>query len=353
MSDDSAAQIQQQSTIANIGYVPSETQFEQSTIVATAKPKKEKAKPKAEPIKLKIKTNARLRNNSELLELTEESEPYRVRSTRRTTPQDTATENVVEDNVPVPGTANYELYRTLTQSPANQQIDPSTQSHFTNTATASAGISPEYQLFANPKLNQTNIPVHLSVDVDAQNSNTNSDTERSILPKKRRGKNKAKFDTNTESVPEEPVQKKQRGRRKHDEPAPELTEAVPANEFVNIHTEQMIVEEVTETYPKKRITAAAKKQYKDENIFVPEHSNPLPEQQAEETYPIEEINSELVGNRRGRKAKGKANQSNAKTDQMSQPQVPQRPIRTTRHTANGNMTRVSYFKWHYFSKCLL
>lgn len=339
LSDDLSAQ--QQLTNANIGYAPNEPQFEQTANVTTSKSKKEKAKPKAEPIKLKIKTNARLRNNSELVEQNEESETYRGRSTRRTTPQHIATANAVEDNVPTLGTANYELYRTLTESPShNRHFDPSTQPHFSAT-----NISPEYQNYTSPQLSQINIPAHLSADIDAQNSNTaNSDTERGILPKKRRGRNKTKFEANVETVPEEPIQKKQRGRRRHDEPAVELTEPEPSNEFVNIQTEQPPVEGVTENYPKKRITAAAKKQYKDENNFVPEHSNPLPTEHVEETHqPKEENISEPVGNRRGRKAKGKANQSPANTDQMSQPQVSQRPTRTTRHTANGNMTRVSFF----------
>lgn len=278
----------------------------------------------------------------ELVVQNDEPETYRGRSTRRTTPQHTNTANVVEDNVPVPGTASYELYRTLTESPShNRQFDPSTQPHF-----ATANISPEYQNYTSPQLNQTNlISGHLSADIDAQNSNTaNSDTERGILPKKRRGKNKTKFEANVETVPEEPVQKKQRGRRRHDEPAAELTEPDPSNEFVNIQTVQPPVQEITENYPKKRITAAAKKQYKDENNFVPEHSNPLPAEYAEEAHPSNEENiSEPIGNRRGRKAKAKANQSPTNTDQMSQPQVSQRPTRTTRHTANGNMTRVSFF----------
>lgn len=62
------------------------------------------------------------------------------------------------------------------------------------------------------------------------------------------------------------------------------------------------------------------------------------------TSPKENISSEpAIGNRRGRKAKGKINQNVTSDDQMLQPEVPQRPTRTTRHTANGNMTRVKNF----------
>lgn len=343
LSDDPV--VQQKSTTVNIGHTTTESQFEQNTNIVTAKSKKEKAKPKTEPIKLKIKTNTRLRNNTELVEQTEEPEIYRGRSTRRKTPQQTATTigNSVEENVLVPGTANYELYRTLTESPPNQPLDPS-QSLQLATTSDSSHISPEYQHFATTQLNQANLHVHQSTEIDAQNCNTNSsDTERGILPKKRRGKNKTKFEANIKTVPEEPVQKKQRNRRKHDDQLPELTtEIVSRNEFANNQTEIPTVEEIAKNYPKKRITAAAKKQYKDENVSVAKSPNLLPSQiedirQSEETY------SEPTINRRGRKAKEKQSQSTAKTDQMPQSEVSHRPIRTTRHTANGNMTRVRFY----------
>lgn len=338
MSDDPVAQ--QQSTASNTGYLANEPQFEQSTNVTTTKTKKEKAKPKAEPIKLKIKTNARLKNDPELGEHTEEPETFRGRSTRRTTPQHTIAVNVVEENVPLPGTANYELYRTLTESPTNKSQFDQQQSHYQVSNPSNQPISPEYQHFASPQLSQTNIHIHQSPEADAQNSNTNSDTERGILPKKRRGRNKTKFETNTETVAEEPVQKKQRGRRKHDDQLPEVAETQPSDEVANIATENPTFEGATENYPKKRITAAAKKQYKDEKIFTAEQPSSSPPQ-VQFAPPNEDINNEPVTNRRGRKVKAKVNQTTTNTDQMSQPEVPQRPTRTTRHTANGNMTRVS------------
>lgn len=333
---------QQQSS----SYVPNDVQIEPNTNAAGLKAKKEKAKPKAEPIKLKIKTNARLRNNTDLGQQSEEPETHRGRSTRRTTPQHTHVPNSIEDNVPVPGTPNYELYRTLTESPSNKQQYDQTQSHFAVTSDPSHNpISPEYQQHSynyNSLQLNANIPIQQALEADAINSNTNSDTERGILPKKRRGRNKTKFETNAEAIPDEPIQKKQRGRRKNDE-QPELIEAIPpSNDFANVQPPQPpIVDESIEHFPKKRITAAAKKQYKDENLFLAEQPNPSLTP-VESTSQIEEVNTEPVGgNRRGRKAKPKANQNTANPEEMSQPEVPQRPTRATRHTANGNMTRVS------------
>lgn len=325
---------------SNTGYTTNESQFEPSTPnTVNVKTKKEKAKPKAEPIKLKIKTNARLRNNqTDLTESSEEPEVYRGRGTRRTTPQHTTIASSVEENAPVPGSANYELYRTLTESPKQFENQ---QSHFDHPAADlnhHQSIPVEYQQFHSAQLNQANIPAHLSPEIDAQN--TNSDTERGILPKKRRGRNKAKFEANTETVVEEPVQKRQRGRRKHDEQPPELIEPMPIHELVSPQAESPIVEEIPTQFPKKRITAAAKKQYRDESsTILSEPPIPAP---IEEPLPSEPVPSEPTTNRRGRKAKAKANQNITNTEQMSQPEVSQRPTRTTRHTANGNMTRVSF-----------
>lgn len=319
---------------ANIGYATNESQFDTTANVKTTK--KEKAKPKAEPIKLKIKTNARLRNNTDLTEPSDEPEIYRGRSTRRTTPQHTNVASSIDDNVPVPGTANYELYRTLTESPTHNNQ----QSHFDHTSELNHhSIPADYQQFHSAQLPQANIPAHLSPDTQ----NTHSDTERGILPKKRRGRNKAKFEANTETVVEETVPKRQRGRRKHDEQPTELTELAPPQDFVTPPIESPTVEEVqTQEFPKKRITAAAKKQYRDESsTVVTEQPIIAPVPVEEPPHPSEEVQAEPVTNRRGRKAKAKANQNITNTDQMSQSEVSQRPTRSTRHTANGNMTRVS------------
>lgn len=358
-----AGQQQQQQSAAypNIGYASNESQFEQNT----AKAKKDKAtKPKAEPIKLKIKTTARLRTNADLAEqLNSEG----GRNTRRTP---TAT-----DNVPTPGTANYELYRTLTDSPS-QSYAPHPQyeqSHYTEPSHPALA---DYQTFnQSPPFNSiaSNIP-----DIDAQNSQSPSDTERGILPKKRRGRNKAaaKFEAAAAIVPtpppqlppqpeivtEEPVQKRQRGRRRHDEQQQQLTNDITtpppsSSEFTNTNfvaaTNQVEeVQPLANLQPKKRITAAAKKHYRDDSPIQIEQAIPiasppqplLPSPVEEAPTAQSDVSEAPAANRRGRKAKAKANQNLANTEQMSQSEAVvavQRPTRQTRHTANGNMARVS------------
>lgn len=352
-----AGQQQQQQNTAypSTGYAPNESQFEQST----SKAKKDKAtKPKAEPIKLKIKTTARLRTNADLAEqLNSES----GRSTRRTP---TATPAAIDtDNVPAPGTANYELYRTLTDSPSQSyaphpQYD---QSHY-QPETSHPALADYHTFNQSPPFN-TNIP-----ELDAQNSQSPSDTERGILPKKRRGRNKAaaKFEAATAIVPtppppqpeivtEEPVQKRQRGRRRHDEQQQQLTPP-SSSEFTNTNilapTNQVEeVQPLANLQPKKRITAAAKKHYRDDSPIqfeqaIPAASPPppsIPSPVEEASIAQSETSEAPAANRRGRKAKAKANQSLANAEQMSQPEAVvavQRPTRQTRHTANGNMARV-------------
>lgn len=343
MSDE--PELQQQSS----SYTLNECQIEQNTNAVGVKTKKEKAKPKAEPIKLKIKTNARLRNNTDFAEQSEEPELYKGRSTRRTTPQHTNVSSLIEDNAPEPGTPNYELYRTLTESPSHKQQYDSIKSHFAVTSDPSHNSIPsipsEYQHDNSSQLT-SNIPTQKIDESDIANSNINSDTERGILPKKRRGRNKSKFETNTEIVPDEIVQKKQRGRRKNDE-QPEVIEPIPPNHFPNIQSDNSPFEEALELVPKTRITAAAKKQYKDENLFLAEQPNSSPTPVENTKHLSENIHSEPVGNRRGRKAKGKINQNIANTEEMSQPEAQQRQTRTTRHTANGNMTMVNKFDFDF------
>lgn len=377
LSDEPIAGQQQQPNTAfpNIGYASNESQFEQSTVKA----KKDKAtKPKAEPIKLKIKTTARLRTNADLTEQlnSEESaaaEIYRSqggRSTRRTTTP-TAAAAVDTDNVPAPGTANYELYRTLTltDSPSQAYSHHPQYNHSQYTEPNHPALA-DYQTF-NQSLPFNPIASNIP-DIDVQNSQSPSDTERGILPKKRRGRNKAaaKFEAAVEPTPlptptsqpeivtEEPVQKRQRGRRRHDEQQQQLTNDITtpsSSEFTNsnIVTATNQVEEVqplANLQPKKRITAAAKKHYRDESPLQIEQVNPTLSTPPALPIPIEEAlapseaSEPPATNRRGRKAKAKANQNLIHTEQMSQSEtvvaVP-RPTRQTRHTANGNMTRVS------------
>lgn len=384
LSDDPGAGQQPQQITANSGYASNESQFEQNPVKA----KKDKTtKPKAEPIKLKIKTTARLRTNADLTEQLNSEEPAAAtgvasggRSTRRTTTP-TATASSI-DNVPAPGTANYELYRTLIDSPSQSYTHPQyNHSHCTEPNHPNHPALADYQTFnQSPPFNSiaSNIP-----DIDAQiNSQSPSDTERGILPKKRRGRNKAaaKFEATAvaavpppasvvspapapEIVTEEPVQKRQRGRRRHDEQpqqqqqqvindTPSLTDFPNSSNIVTVTNQDQEIQPLANLQPKKRITAAAKKQYRDEHPIQIEQQAIEP---ASIPSPIEatptasapapsETSEPSAVNRRGRKAKSKANQNLTNTEQMSQPEVVvavQRPTRQTRHTANGNMTRVS------------
>lgn len=372
LSDEPVAGQQQQQTIANshIGYASNESQIEQNPVKA----KKDKTtKPKAEPIKLKIKTTARLRTNADLTEQLNSDEPAVAsggRSTRRTTtPTATATtvasSSIDTNSVPAPGTANYELYRTLTDSPSHSYTHPPyNHSHYTEPNHPALA---DYQTINSIA---SNIP-----DIDAQiNSQSPSDTERGILPKKRRGRNKAaaKFEAAPAAIPavspppppeivtEEPVQKRQRGRRRHDEQqqqqvineTPALSDFPISSNIGTAANPDHEIQSLANYQPKKRITAAAKKHYRDENPIQIEQQAiavvPLPS--PIEATPIEpvptpsEISEPTTGNRRGRKAKAKANQNLTNTEQMLQPEAVmavQRPTRQTRHTANGNMTRVS------------
>lgn len=82
--------------------------------------------------------------------------------------------------------------------------------------------------------------------------------------------------------------------------------------------------------------------HKEQKVNAKSISLPPPHH-VELVQPNEEISIEpVVGNRCSIKAKGKANQHSTNADQMSQPEVTQRPTRTTRHTSNGNMTKVSF-----------
>lgn len=362
LSDEPVAGQQQFADNSNVGYASNESQFEQNPIKA----KKDKTtKPKAEPIKLKIKTTARLRSNADLTEQLNSEESVGVgRSTRRTTTP-IASSSIETDNVPAPGTANYELYRTLTDSPS-QITSPQSYSHpsqynHTNYTEPNHPALADYHTF-----NQSP-PFNSITDIDVQNSQSPNDTERGILPKKRRGRTKAaaKFEAAVPAAPitasvvqspppapeivtEEPVQKRQRGRRRNDEQQQQLTNETPSsNEFsnnINVGTSSQQddeIESLANLQPKKRITAAAKKHYRDENPIQIEQA-PIPT--ASLPNPIEATPTvePSAANRRGRKPKAKANQEPINTEEMSQPDVvaAQRPTRQTRHTANGNMTRV-------------
>lgn len=337
------------SSAPNIDPILNQIQNEYNETASPVKVKKDKLKPKAEPIKLKIKTNARFKNTSEQLDKVNDIETT-TKSTRSTPQQQQ--QNVDDSNIPTPGTANYELYRTLTDhSPTYQRFDSQNSAH----------------------VNEPSSIAGQSLENDAQN---NLITERSpnssIVPKKRQVKAKTKLESNSiETIVEEPIPKRQRSRRKHDEQPQQLTDSVnDVNTQINSdepllqqHQRQHIelIDPQLEKTPKKRITAAAKKQYKDSDTYLPIEVPNIVQPTVSETVINEEAET-AVTVKRGRKPKGKiATQITTKTNQTPPEELPQqqqRTTRTTRHTANGNMMQVrNNFKAFFFiffvlrSKC--
>lgn len=113
-----------------------------------------------------------------------------------------------------------------------------------------------------------------------------------------------------------------------------------------VHQQLEDVEPIANLQPKKMISAAAKKYYCDENLIQVEQ--PLIVSQVKDPLPPPSAPSEATepaaSNRREKRVKVKANQNLANTERMSQHEVVvavQRLTRRTRHTANGNTTRVS------------
>lgn len=314
-----------------------------------AKSKKEKSKSKAEPIKLKIKTNARLKESIDSFDQhTDEIDSNRSgRNTRNRA--EAQIHQPSDNNIPTPGTANYELYRTLTSSPIDHQ-----QHHSENLQSTNALEHPNNNFtsseYHNLNSNQ-NDSIHQTTDFDAQqphvnNVNVEVSTECGILPKKRRGRNKTKIESNnTETVAvEEPiVQKKQRNRKKNDDIPSEAIDTQQLNVDTQLQSPQIIEEKI----PKKRITAAAKKQYKDTEHFPAIEPNPIELQPTQSVSDAtDEVNSEVVTSSRGRgrKAKAKATPiTTVKTNQLPQNETnssTQRSTRATRHNTNGNMMQV-------------
>lgn len=312
--------------------------------VTTPKARKERTKPKAEPIKLKIKTNARFqKNNTQLDQQIEEIETPKIGRNTRRTPQQLSTETLVDSNIPVPGTANYELYRTLTDnSLSNTQFD-SVNCQLNAPTTEPVKLS---QRKASAASETHDILSTLAGESGPKSKfddslNTEKSVESSIVPKKRKTKAKTKFESNNaETVAEEPVQRKQKYRKKiNEQPLIDVTTGTQCQS----KAEELPVQNIETTanfekVPKKRITAAAKKQYKDQDNYLPQESSTV------QIDPVanEEINVEpVVAEKRGRKPKAKANQGTANSNQPEE--ITQRSTRATRHN-NGNMMQVKYIK---------
>lgn len=299
---------------------------------------------------MKIKTNARLKECVDSLDqrIADEIDSNRSgRNTRnRTEAQIYQYDKSIDDNTPIPGTANYELYRTLTSSPISHQQQQ--QYHSQNLQSTNALEHPNnnstLSQYQNSKSDQNDL-IHQTTDID--NVSLEASAERGIVPKKRRGRNKAKIESNNSeaiAVEEPIVQKKQRNRRKNGDIPSETT---IDTQQLNVDTQLQSPQLIEEKLPKKRITAAAKKQYKDTEHFNAVEPNPIelqPMQSAADA--TDEVNSEIVTSSRGRGRKAKAKVapiSTIKSNQLPQDETnysTQRSTRATRHNTNGNMMQV-------------
>lgn len=282
---------------------------------AKSKPKPRKAK--AEPIKLKIKTNAKQKNNNETINDQEIVRAKTTRSSRQQRAAAVAAAAAIEETnsiIPEIGTANYELYRTLTAE--EREIDVQ------NLVLDTSLVSPEVKQ-SNSTLPTAEADAYLAPPHSGTLPNT-EETSVETTPKKRGARAKAKPINNTQvpvAVAEEPIPKKIRGRRN------QVVEPIP----------------VAEESGRRRITAAAKKHYKelDETpapAAPPAVEVPAVEEPIETPLPVvEAVNEVLPQKARGRRGK-KGIESSVET---TAPPPPTRSVRATRHNTNGNMMQVS------------
>lgn len=269
------------------------------------KSKPKSLKKRAEPIKLKIKTNAKLKHSPETVE---EQVAVNQTSTRPSRKQraPAASTSLAEANANIPeiGTASYELYKTLTAEdtpnvPLNAFTEPSeTSQNNSSEIPAQATANSAEQITEQPTVN----PI--------------------VAPKKRAARTKAKPEKYSEPAPtlalEEPVPKKIRSRRN------QVVETAP------IPTPE------ADVFARRHITAAAKKQYTEPDV-IPTESIPvqtLPEAQSPElSEPAELVEQPKTRGRRGKKAV-------EVSVEVAIPQPPTRSGRATRNNTNGNMMQV-------------
>lgn len=316
LSDDLSPQTLEQTSVS---YASNKITSEQNT---NLKAGKEKSQPNAEPIKLKIKTTARaLQDTTDFLGQSDEPGIQRGGRITRRTPHQT-----LEDNAPLYLTSSYDNCPTNSASSSNQLF-----SNLQQSIDSDAGAIDDHSVHQNQLFETEN--------------QFNSDSERGILPKKRRAKNKSKFEANNiDTVLEEPIQKKQRNRRRNEDTSTEISEIVGSKSVEVEPIEEILVEKELEQerIPKKRMTAAARKQYS------------LPIQQLVEPIPIPELmkasdsvegSNEAITNNpkgRGRRPRLKVSSPIRKVDAMPQEEKVERPTRTTRHTVNGNIIQVRF-----------
>lgn len=287
--------------------------------------KRDKLRNKAEPIKLKIKTTARAhRNTSEAFEQTEEAEKIRGgRVTRRTTPyqpiEDTITSNTSPNHM------NYQSPQlSLTKARTQQQTYSSNQSINDRESFQSDKLSTKLNTF------------------ETENQN---DNERGIVPKKRRVKNKANSEIILEST-EDPIQnKKQRGRRRNDDNCTETSEIGSQSTHTQIAQSLDNFHELEkEPIPKKRMTAAARKQY---SLPIQQITEIVAKTEGEK-FSESSQNDVVISSpkNRGRRVKSKpVMNSAAKVESMGQEQKLERQTRSARNNANDMMQVCILFEY--------
>lgn len=291
-----------------------------------ARSKRDKLRPKAEPIKLKIKTTTRAhRNTSEAFEQAEEAETQRGgRATRRIAPY-----QPIEDTL----TSNTSPNHTNYQSPHSSLTN---NNSFANAPTLHPTLD-DIESFRSDEL--------LTKLATSETENQN-DYERGIVPKKRRVKNKANSEVIGESKVE-PIQKKQRGRRRNDD---NFTETIQigsqSSDTQTTPTLDNFHELEKEPIPKKRMTAAARKQY---SLPIQQLTEIITKPESEKLSESNQV--EVVTNspkNRGRRVKSKpVINSAAKVESMGQEEKLERQTRSTRNNAN-DMMQVCIVRIYYF-----
>lgn len=303
---------------------------------------KSKSKPKAEPIKLKIKkTNAAKSKSSNDLSSNQET----GKSTRSSRRQQQQLVDEPVSSVLQPGTANYELYQTLTTPPQDKEFD--SQSLILD---SSRSIVETTAVEKHSPVDHKQTPCGQATDLDTSQSSSlvappsdigsrlasmqDSDTENneqlekteiiaksSVVPKRRGAKNQSQANSSIE----EPTQKKPRNRKIR----PESSVPLPT-----VQPDKIV---------RKRITAAAKKQYKDSESdsqlnHIQEHTETplsIPENNTEEQF-----TNQINKTKKGRK-KATPSQKETIIVQEQPVQASSRVVRATRNNTNSNMMQVS------------
>lgn len=297
-----------------------------------ARSKRDKIRHEAEPIKLKIKTTARAqRNTSEAFKETEESETqHSGRVTRRTTPYRSIEDTITSDPSP-----NHINYQTTLSSLTNDTL-------FASAPTLQSTYSSIQSINDIESFQSDDRSTKLAIS-ETENQN---DYERGIVPKKRRVKNKANSEINIVSSAE-PIQKKQRGRRRNDDQFTETSEIDSQSTDTQIVLTLANFHELEkEPIPMKRMTAAARKQY---SLPIQQLTEIVAKPESEKLSQRIEIDGVTKSLKNcGRRVKSKPVMNSAsKVESMGQEEKLERQTRSTKNNTN-DMMKVCIVRIYYF-----